>query len=85
MCAGQGKDPCPGYVAHVGVVRCDDIIVDDLEEIKALGLQVGGGHACEGLAGVVPLEDDGIAGLLVALLGLLVTLRLGGGGGGGGG
>ena len=51
MCAGQGKDPCPGYVAHVGVLRRADIIVDNLEEMKTLGLQVGGGHAGEGLAG----------------------------------
>ena len=79
MCAGQGKDPCPGYVAHVGVVRRADIIVDNLEEMKTLGLQVGGGHAGEGLAGGV-LEEDGIASLLVALLGLLVTLCWGGGG-----
>ena len=32
MCR-QGKDPCPGYVAHVRGVRCGDISEDDLEKI----------------------------------------------------
>ena len=59
---------------------CVDIVwpcANDLEEIKTRQLHVCGTHAREGLAGdgLVPLEDDTITGLLVLLLGLLVTLR----------
>ena len=71
LCAGQGKGPCPDYVTLVGVPRCADIVwpcTDDLEEIDTRQLHVCGAHAREGLA------DEGITGLLVALLGLLVTL-----------
>ena len=80
MVAGQGKGPCPDYVTLVGVPCCVDFFwpcADDVEEIDMRQLHVCGAHAREGLAGdgLVPLEDDTITGLLVLLLGLLVTLR----------
>ena len=59
-------------VSPHGVPRCVNIVwpcTDDLEEIETRQLHVCGAHAREGLA------DEGITGLLVALLGLLVTLR----------